>query len=44
MKTFLDIALYSGLVFSGLAAVAVAFSLLGKFLTDISHDADAETH
>ncbi len=44
MKTFLDIALYSGLVFSGLTAMAVLFALLGKFLTDISHDADAETH
>lgn len=41
MKTFLDIALYSGLVFLGLSAAAIIFALLGKFLTDISYDADA---
>jgi len=41
MSTFLEIALYSCLVFIALTAAAVLFALLGKFLTDIAHDPEA---
>ena len=41
MDVFLEIALYSSLVFIGLSIVGGAFVLLGKFLTDIVEDPDA---
>ena len=41
METFLEIAMYSTFVLSGLTIVAGAFALLGKFLSDITHDPDA---
>lgn len=44
MSTFLEIMRNSGLVLAGLTAAAIIFALLGKFLTDISHDPDSEHH
>ena len=44
MSTFIEIMRNSSLVFTGLTIAAIAFALLGKFLTDISHDPDADDH
>lgn len=44
MDTFLEIMMYSAFVFGGLSAVAAVFALMGKFLSDITHDPDAVEH
>ena len=44
MDTFLEIMMYSAFVLGGLATVAAVFVLLGKFLSDITHDPDAVEH
>ena len=41
MDVFLEIALYSALVFIGLSLVAGLFVFLGKFFTDVVEDPDA---